>query len=64
MNRFKSEYWKKEIDVRNFIQENYTSYNGDDSFLESSTEKTKKVWNKLTEMFKEELKKASKKEDK
>ncbi len=51
-NNFKSELWKDEINVRDFIQCNYTPYTGDDSFLETSTENTKKVWNKLTEMFK------------
>jgi formate C-acetyltransferase len=54
---FKGEVWKREVNVRDFIQNNYTPYVGDESFLESSTEKTKKIWNKLTEMFKEELKK-------
>ncbi len=51
---FKGDLWKKEINVRDFIMNNYTPYEGDDSFLVSSTERTKKVWNKLTEMFKEE----------
>ena len=51
-NNFKGELWKDEINVRDFIQCNYTPYTGDDSFLETSTENTKKVWNKLTEMFK------------
>ena len=54
---FKGEYWKSEIDVRDFIQENYTPYLGDGEFLKPSTEKTKKVWNKLTEMFKVEREK-------
>lgn len=54
---FKGEYWKDEIDVRDFIQNNYTPYHGDEKFLVSSTEKTKKVWNKLTEMFKVEREK-------
>ncbi len=51
---FKGNHWKEEIDVRDFIQENYTPYTGDDSFLKSSTEKTQKIWNQLTEMFKVE----------
>ncbi|CEA15244.1 MAG TPA: formate C-acetyltransferase [Fermentimonas caenicola] len=51
---FKGDLWRKEINVRDFIMNNYTPYEGDDSFLVSSTERTKKVWNKLTEMFKEE----------
>lgn len=51
---FKGDAWKHEINVRDFIQNNYTPYEGDESFLASSSEKTKKVWDKLTEMFKEE----------
>ena len=54
---FKGELWKKEINVRDFIQNNYTPYTGDDSFLKQSSEKTRKVWNKLTEMFKVEREK-------
>ncbi len=57
MTEFKGEYWKNEIDVRDFIQENYTPYEGDDKFLKPATEKTKKVWDKLTEMFKLEREK-------
>ncbi len=53
---FKGDLWKKEINVRDFIMNNYTPYEGDDSFLVSSTERTRKVWDKLTEMFKEEQK--------
>ena len=53
---FKGENWRTNIDVRDFIQNNYTPYTGDDSFLVPSTEKTLRVWNKLTEMFKEETK--------
>ncbi len=48
---FKGYLWKEEINVRDFIQHNYTPYEGDDSFLVCSTEKTRKVWNKLTELF-------------
>ena len=54
---FKGELWKKEINVRDFIQNNYTPYTGDDSFLKPSSVKTRKVWNKLTEMFKVEREK-------
>ena len=53
-NGFKGDLWQKEINVRDFIQCNYTPYEGDESFLPKSTENTKKVWDKLTEMFKEE----------
>ena len=49
--------WEKEIDVRNFIQKNYTPYEGDASFLKGTTEKTQKVWNKCLELLKEERKK-------
>jgi formate C-acetyltransferase len=48
---FKGSTWKREINVRDFIQNNYTPYDGDDKFLVSSTEKTRKIWNKLTELF-------------
>ena len=54
---FKGDLWKKEINVRDFIQHNYTPYEGDGSFLKPSSEKTRKVWNKLTEMFKTEREK-------
>ncbi|MGL6115211.1 MAG: formate C-acetyltransferase [Cetobacterium sp.] len=54
---FKGDLWKKEINVRDFIQENYTPYTGNDSFLVDATENTKKVWNKLTDMFKVEQEK-------
>ncbi|MDD2840425.1 MAG: formate C-acetyltransferase [Rickettsiales bacterium] len=57
MLEFKGTYWKSEIDVRDFIQENYNPYTGDEKFLKSSTERTKKIWNKLTEMFKVEREK-------
>ena len=56
-DHFKGETWKREINVRDFIQSNYTPYEGDDSFLVASSEKTRKVWNKLTEMFKVEREK-------
>ncbi|MTI65766.1 MAG: formate C-acetyltransferase [Firmicutes bacterium] len=49
--------WCKEIDVRNFIQKNYTPYKGDEKFLKKATEKTKKVWNKCERLLKEEIKK-------
>ena len=52
---FKGNVWKREIDVRDFIQNNYTPYTGNESFLTPSTEKTKKIWNHLTEMFKIEI---------
>lgn len=53
---FKGNTWKEEIDVRDFIQNNYTPYEGDSSFLEKVSEKTDRLWKKLSEMFKEETK--------
>jgi len=53
---FKGSAWKEEIDVRDFIQNNYTPYEGDDSFLEGTSDKSQRLWNKLSEMFKEESK--------
>ncbi len=53
-NKFSGELWKKEINVRDFIQENYKPYLGDESFLKKSSEKTQKVWDKLTELLSEE----------
>ena len=49
--------WKREINVRDFIQHNYTPYYGDESFLVGPTAKTTAVWNKLSEMFKVEREK-------
>lgn len=46
-----------EIDVRKFIQENYTPYEGDGSFLQPATERTKKLWNKVSDLMKEERQK-------
>lgn len=49
--------WSKEINVRDFIQKNYTPYEGDDSFLAGPTERTKELWNKVLELYKEETEK-------
>ena len=46
--------WKEEINVRNFIQKNYTPYEGDDKFLSKATPKTEKLWNKVLDLFKKE----------
>lgn len=54
---FKEGNWCNKIDVRDFIQSNYTPYNKDESFLTGKTEKTTRVWNKCEELLKEELKK-------
>ena len=56
-NKFKGEKWKNEINVEDFILNNYKEYLGDESFLEGITEKTKKVLEKVTKLTKEELKK-------
>jgi len=54
---FKGTKWKEEINVNNFINENYTEYTGDESFLEGPTDATQKLWSQLSEMFVEEKKK-------
>ncbi len=54
---FKEGNWCNKIDVRDFIQSNYTPYDKDESFLTGKTEKTTRVWNKCEELLKEELKK-------
>ncbi len=48
--------WQKEINVRDFIQQNYTPYDGDESFLAPATERTKHIWQRLSELFIEERK--------
>ena len=56
-NGFAPGNWQREIDVRNFIQKNYTLYEGDAGFLAGPTERTKKVWSKCEALLAEELKK-------
>ena len=56
-NDFKGGKWQKEINVRSFIQANYQPYTGDDSFLTNPTEKTKKLWNEVLELYKQEREK-------
>ena len=53
-NGFEGRLWKEEINVRDFIQKNYKPYDGDESFLEGSTEATDKLWGRLQELQKEE----------
>ncbi len=53
-NGFKGRLWKEEINVRDFVQNNYKPYDGDESFLEGPTEATNKLWGKLQELQKEE----------
>ena len=54
---FKEGPWTEEINVSDFIKRNYTKYEGDEDFLEGTTEKTDKVWGRCGELLKEELKK-------
>ena len=54
---FKEGAWTKEINVSDFIKTNYNGYDGDESFLEGTTEKTNRVWGKCSDLLKEELKK-------
>ncbi|WEG36547.1 formate C-acetyltransferase [Amygdalobacter nucleatus] len=51
---FKKGHWMDTIDVRDFIQHNYTPYEGDDSFLEGPTEATKQLWSQVMELNKQE----------
>ena len=53
-NYFKTGSWTKSIDVRNFIQTNYTPYEGDSSFLVGATEATNKLWAEVSDLFKKE----------
>jgi formate C-acetyltransferase len=54
---FKPGLWQKEINVRDFIQQNYEPYEGDESFLERPTERTKGIWAWLNALFLEERRK-------
>ncbi|GGE78452.1 formate C-acetyltransferase [Priestia taiwanensis] len=51
---FKGEQWKKEINVRDFILNNYSLYEGDDSFLQGPTEATTKLWDQVMDLTKKE----------
>jgi formate C-acetyltransferase len=54
---FRTGLWEKEIDVRDFIQQNYEPYEGDGSFLAPATPRTRAIWDKLGALFVEERKK-------
>ncbi|RUA08676.1 MAG: formate C-acetyltransferase [Fusobacteria bacterium] len=54
---FQGTLWREEINVRDFIQSNYIPYEGGEEFLAGATENSKKLWDKLTELFKEEIEK-------
>ena len=51
---FEGRLWKEEINVRDFIQNNYTPYDGDESFLEGPTDATNKLWDAVQKLQKEE----------
>ena len=53
-DNFQKGDWQNEINVRDFIQKNYTPYEGDSSFLVGTTEKTKKLWDEVLELYKKE----------
>ncbi len=53
-NKFQPGDWQHEINVRDFIQRNYTPYEGDSSFLTGTTEKTKKLWDEVLVLYKKE----------
>src|SRR5690349_3588505 len=54
---FRGGIWQKTPDVRDFIQQNYRPYEGDESFLAAATERTANIWNRLKALFVEERKK-------
>jgi formate C-acetyltransferase len=54
---FRTGLWQKEINVRDFIQQNYEPYEGDESFLARATPRTQKIWDTLAALFVEERKK-------
>ena len=51
---FEKGEWKRKIDVRNFIQKNYTPYEGNATFLTGTTEKTKKLWGEVLKLYEKE----------
>lgn len=54
---FRGDRWKEEIDVNNFILENYTEYTGNEDFLSQPTQATQQLWSQLQKMFKIEKEK-------
>ena len=48
---FKEGIWTGEVDVRDFIQKNYTPYEGDESFLAGPTERTKELWGEVLDLL-------------
>src|SRR6478752_9296307 len=55
---FKPGLWQRDVNVRWFLQQNYTPYEGDDAFLAPATDRTKAIWKKLEDLFVEERKKS------
>src|SRR5678816_756 len=55
---FQAGLWQGEVNVRDFIQQNYTPYEGDESFLKPATKRTQQIWDKLQKLFVEERKKS------
>lgn len=53
-NNFKEGDWSQEINVRSFIQTNYTPYEGNSSFLANATKKTRDLWNTVLDLYKKE----------
>ena len=51
---FRGGAWESEVNVRDFIQKNYTPYDGDESFLSGPTQDTKDLWNQVLELSKAE----------
>ena len=51
---FKTNKWQEEVNVRDFINLNYTPYEGDDSFLAPATERTSKMWKKVADLMRQE----------
>ena len=54
---FQGGIWEKEINVRDFIQKNYTPYDGDESFLQGATQATQDLWQQVMELTKQEREK-------
>src|SRR3954469_20042149 len=55
---FKPGLWQRDVNVRWFLQQHYTPYDGDGSFLAPATDRTKRIWKKLEDLFVEERKKS------
>ena len=51
---FRGTHWVDDVNVRDFIQNNYTQYSGDESFLEGPTEATTELWGKVQDLQKQE----------